>query len=124
MNSAIYSDTGQLAPYTLGSESVFVPRMLLSLWRGECEAPPSFPRMAQIAQEVAADYGIRVTDMLGQSVEHRFAHPRQDFWWRCRQVKDHRGKQRFSLPQIGRFSHRDHSTVRTGVIQHKARCAR
>ena len=86
---------------------------------------PIVPRptttMKTILAEVAADHGLRPSDITG---DRRFIHhvrARQDFMWRARQVKFMDGKPRYSLPQIGQFLGVDHTTVIHGVRAHEKR---
>lgn len=77
--------------------------------------------MRSILAEVCAERGVTETDILSQSRRRKIAHPRQDFMWRCRQVKRADGRDRYSLPQIGAFLQRDHTSVLFGVRAHEAR---
>ena len=93
-------------------------------WGWNVPAPP-LPRptttMKTILAGVAADHGLRPSDITG---DRRFIHhvrARQDFMWRARQVKWLDGKPRYSLPQIGQFLGVDHTTVIHGVRTHEKR---
>ncbi len=84
--------------------------------------PLAVPTMKDIAQDVANRHGIAVDDLMGQSRAYMYSHPRQEAFYLCRQVM-RRGEPRYSLPQIGRFFDRDHSSVHWGVAQHAKRLA-
>ena len=81
------------------------------------------PTMRGLLAEVAADYGLTVEELKALGNHRRVSWPRQDFMWRCRQVKFSDGSQRFSYPQIGRAIARNHATVIHGEEQHAARMA-
>lgn len=76
--------------------------------------PPS--TMALILVHVADKYDLTVAELRGKRRVHRIAHPRQEAMWMMRQA----GK---SLPQIGAYLNRDHTTVLHGVRRHEARLA-
>lgn len=86
------------------------PRTVLSLWKGRI--PQS---MAGIALHVAESHGLTVEDLKLRCSVHEIAHPRQEAMWRMRQTG------RFSLPQIGRFFDRDHTTVLWAVRAYERR---
>lgn len=81
------------------------------------------PMLMEIAKSVAAEYMIPLHELLGESRAPVFSHPRQDFCWRARQLRNADGGRRYSLPQIGLFfaAHRpsakamDHTTVLHGI---------
>lgn len=77
--------------------------------------------MRSILAEVCAERGVTEADVLSQSRKRKVSRPRQDFMWRCRQVKRADGRGRYSLPQIGAFLQRDHTSVLFGVRAHEAR---
>ncbi len=67
------------------------------------------PHAAYVQQlaEIAADhFGVEVDEVLGDGRAPQFSIPRQIIMAKCRE-------QGWSLPQIGRRLHRDHSTVST-----------
>lgn len=63
-----------------------------------------------IAQQVANQYGIPLEELRGPGRSRRVAWPRQEAMWLMRQVMRN-GYPRFSMPQIGTFFDRDHTTV-------------
>lgn len=79
--------------------------------------------MAQILAETAADYGLSPSQLQGNSRVRTISWPRQDFMWRCRQVKWADGSHRYSYPMIGGFLDMDHTTIIHGVRAHAARLA-
>lgn len=87
------------------------------------------PMLMEIAKAVAADYMIPLHDLLGECRAPVFSHPRQDFCWRARQVRNADGSHRYSLCQIGGFFavHRasnrglDHTTVLHGIRRQEGR---
>jgi chromosomal replication initiator protein len=85
---------------------------LLSLWRGRI---PIKPTMAQIFAAVCADYDVE-PDLIRS--RHRFPDaviPRQEAMLRMVETGQ------WTLPQVGRFFDRDHSTVIFAVRRAKAR---
>jgi chromosomal replication initiation ATPase DnaA len=81
--------------------------------------------MKSILAEVAEEYDVDADVLrLSQSRKYHITRPRQDFMWRCRQVKFADGSQRYSLPQIAAFlGGMDHTTVLWGVRAHARRIA-
>lgn len=75
---------------------------VLSLWRGRI---PIRRTMAQILAEVAEQSNVSVADLKSPARFRCIAWPRQEAMWRMV------NEGRWSLPQIGRFFNRDHTTV-------------
>ena len=67
--------------------------------------------MEQITARVAAEYKMLSSELRGPDRTRNFQEPRRIIW--C-ELKD-RG---YSLPQIGRFFGRDHSSIYHGVQKH------
>lgn len=90
---------------------------VLSLWKGLMwsEYVPPRPTLQELAEEIAEVYGIAVHELRGPSREWSICHPRQHF---MAIAYAESGK---SLPQIGRFLRRHHTTVLTGLRAHKCR---
>lgn len=88
---------------------------LVSLWRHDTINPPPRPTMRQIARRTAERHGVSLDDMMGLSRRPRIAQARQEAMHEIRQATT------FSLPQIGRFFNRDHTTVIHGVRAHEQR---
>lgn len=86
---------------------------VFSLWRGMIEMPKT---MREILAEVCADYDLDRDDMLSPARWQPLARARQDFMARATEA----GKTRSA---IGRFLHRDHTTVLHGVRAHARRAA-
>lgn len=91
--------------------------IVLSLFRGLIEVPAPRLTMREIAMSVAEKYGLTLLDLMGESRLARIAHPRQEAMWLIRQGG------RCSLPMIGRFFGRDHTTILHGVRAHELRIA-
>lgn len=73
--------------------------------------------MRQIATEVAQRHGLTLEDLRGPNAAQAYARPR----WEAMAII--REKTAFSLPQIGRFFNRDHTSVFHGLQRHAAlRC--
>ena len=66
---------------------------------------PLIPTMRRIAANTAFHYGLGVEDLLVRSNYHRIAYPRQIAMYLCRTMTVQ------SLPNIGGFFGRDHSTI-------------
>lgn len=71
-------------------------------------------RMADICTEVARANLVTVDDLRGPSRKRPFAWPRQDAMVRMHE-------EGFSLPQIGRFLNRDHTTILDGIRAARSR---
>lgn len=88
-----------------------------SLWRGEIWARRRFDP-AQIAGDVAEQYGLTLAELRQPTRSHRISHPRHHAMWALRET----GK--FSFPWIANFFRlRDHTTVMYGVRAHARRTA-
>lgn len=74
----------------------------------------SAARMSDIAARVALLHEITVAELRGTSRQVRYAHPRQE----AMLIMHEAG---YSMPRIGRFFHRDHTTVLHGIRAAKAR---
>ena len=77
---------------------------VLSLYRGVINIPDR-KSWRQIAAEVADEHGITLERMLSRSQARDVAWPRQEAMARIYATG------RYSLPQIGKWFDRDHSTV-------------
>lgn len=100
--------------------------MLLSLWKGDIcwEDPRPEGGMRTILAQTAADYGLSPAEIRGPRRFRVFIHPRQDFMWRCRQIKWPGGRHRYSYPVIGAFlGGRHHTTALHGDRAHARRMA-
>ena len=80
--------------------------------------------MRSILAEVAAYYDVTPESVLSKSRARVVAHPRQAFMYAARAVKWPDGQHRYSLPQIGQFLGKDHSTILFGVRRHATRLGR
>lgn len=78
-------------------------------------------RMASILDDVAARYGVAPKDILGPSRCHELVYARHEAMYLMRETRAPSGFRRFTLPQIGRFMRRDHSTVVSGISAHGRR---
>lgn len=88
--------------------------VVLSLYRGALVRPIT---MKSILGEVAEAHDLEAETMrFSKCSKHYISHPRQEFMWRCRQVKFASGKSRYSYPQIARFlGGMNHTSVMHGV---------
>ena len=68
-------------------------------------------RARDIIAEVAAAHQLRIADLVGPSHSRRIVQARHEAIWRCRQVMTDEGKNRFSLPFLGRMFNRDHTSI-------------
>ena len=78
----------------------------------------------KVVAEVSASTSVSSEDILGQCRDFRYVRARQEVAWRLRQALDHHGKPRFSMPQIGAWMNRDHTTILHAVRAHQARTGR
>jgi chromosomal replication initiation ATPase DnaA len=92
------------------------PSVRLSLFRGLVVPPAQMPGgMRRIAMAVAARHGVSLAQMRGP--QRRFARARQEAFALLRATGH------FSLPQIGRWFNKDHTTVLFGARAHERRTA-
>lgn len=74
------------------------------------------PTMRDIAEQVAAKYGLASWKQLRSHRRNRpLVNAKQELWWRCREETPH------SLPTIGRFFGFDHTTIQKGTRRHEGR---
>lgn len=99
------------------------PDSSLSIWKGSIPRDPKpLGGMGGLMSTVAAEYGLETSDFFSSSRKRYLAHARQDFMWRCRQVKWQTGAWRYSLPQIGMFlGGMNHTSILHGVREHEKR---
>jgi chromosomal replication initiator protein len=71
--------------------------------------------MLEIARSVAERHGLTLADLKGPARSPTFARPRQEAMALIRQLTDH------SLPKIGGFFNRDHTTVLHACRRHAER---
>ena len=89
--------------------------MTLSLWKGETPKSP-LDVARDIVDAAALAHGVCVADLMGDRFIRKFAHARQDAYWRVRE------RLGWSYPHIGRFfGGRDHTTILHGILAHQAR---
>lgn len=93
------------------------PQTAFSLWRGVIPLNPPRRSMDEICHEIARTYAMTVEDMKGPGRDRSFTIPRQHCMFVMSQQKH------LSLPMIGKFLNRDHTTVLHGVRAHAARVA-
>ena len=90
-------------------------------WASREEFPPARvanPTMADIVARVAAEHGLSVKDIKGNSLRKKHTMPRQQAMWEIAQ------QERWSLTGVGRFlGGRDHTTVLHGIRAHERRLA-
>lgn len=77
--------------------------------------PPRLGRMAEIATPMAASAGLTLADLRSPARHRHIAHVRQDV---MRAIHENT---KASLPEIGRFLNRDHTTVMWGIRKSRER---
>lgn len=88
-----------------------------------------FPMLRELAEEVASAHLIPFRELVSESRRHVFAHPRQEFIWRARQVRTADGRRRYSLHALGSWfakvrpngKRMDHTTVLHAERRHAER---
>jgi chromosomal replication initiation ATPase DnaA len=90
---------------------------LLSLWKGAVPRVPQPRSMREILLDVAALHDITVEDLKSHKRGRRYAHPRQQA------MAEMYATGRCSMPMIGSFLGRDHTTVLWGIRAHERRTA-
>ena len=79
--------------------------------------------MHEIADVVAVKHGLTRADLIGPSMLKPIVLARQEAMWELANRQRSEGQNRWSRSQIGRFFHRDHTTVIHGIRRHAARLA-
>lgn len=88
---------------------------MLSLWKGRIPDPPAKPpTMRARLDDVCARYHVGQATILSRTRYQTFVRPRQELMWLLRQDG-------YSLPQIGQFMNRHHTSVLFGARAHEAR---
>lgn len=85
---------------------------MMSMWKGPIKVRYT---MHEILDDVSMMYGVSVADLRGPARTKGIAHARQHAMYLMAQ------QPHLSLPQIGRYLNRDHTTILHGVRAHKAR---
>lgn len=94
----------------MNSPCLFIHRLGVDL------EPPAPNTMRQILAVTAADHGFPTNALSRPFGGPKLVRAKQDFMWRCRQVKNPDGKARFSYPRIAAFiGRKDHTTVLIAV---------
>lgn len=79
------------------------------------------PVVCEVLKMAACRYEVAVADILGDSPGKTYSRPRQFVAWTLYEMRLPDGSRRFSLPQIGRYLRRDHSTILHGWRAHQKR---
>lgn len=79
--------------------------------------------LVELAAAVAAEHGLALGDLRGPDRTARIVLARQHFMWLARQPAFPGGAPQYSLPEIGAFLYRDHTTVLHGAREHAKRLA-
>lgn len=75
----------------------------------------------EIAREVARRHCVPTSEIFGDRRFRAIVHARQEVAWRLYQLRDRNGYRRFSMPQIGRYLRRDHTTILHAIRAHEQR---
>lgn len=102
------------------------PVSVLSLWHGRILLPCTVTRrpgrtIEQIAEDVAQFYRITVVSMKGPARVRSVCRPRFEAMWLAYQERWPNGRRVYSLPQIGAYFGRDHTTVLNALKRHEER---
>jgi chromosomal replication initiator protein len=106
-----------VAPATLPAAAVITFAMTIENVGGALgyALPKRAITMKEIAQEVCLKRGVSMEQLRGPRRTRDIAWPRQEAMWQMVEAG------RWSLPQIGRFFHRDHTSILHGRRRHAAR---
>ena len=80
-------------------------------------------RIAETIERVAAAYGLKPSDLIGNGRKQGVAHARQQAMYEARQIMREDGAPQFSLLAIGQAFNRDHTTVLHAITAHGDRLA-
>lgn len=96
------------------------PPVLITFNLGEREG------WQRIMDEVCAKHRIGPAEIMEKAHQshHRVRHVRWEIWWRIRHELTVPHNRRPTMTEIGKWFHRDHSTVSYGVANHAALLAR
>ena len=77
---------------------------------------PGTPDAArEVIREVAARHRLTIAELVGESRKREIAWPRIEAMARIRALTGPDGRPRYTLPRIGQFFGRDHTTVLSAV---------
>ena len=74
-----------------------------------------------VLHDVAWTHGVSVDDILGDNRCRQFAHARQRVAFDLYAMQSPDGSRRFSMPQLGRYLNRDHTTILHAIRAHEKR---
>lgn len=93
-------------------------------WRIPASIPaPILLTMDSVVNPIAKAHGVSVKALLGPARHKSICEVRFEAMWALRQQRNRHGQPRWSLPQIGRFFNRDHTTVLNALRRHAERLA-
>lgn len=81
---------------------------------------PPVQTMKDVVAEVAERRGIDALTLRGPSARRPVVRARWEAFHLCRNITRENGRPKYSLPQIGKFFGRDHTTVLYGLRQWSA----
>ena len=80
------------------------------------DCPPGGGRpMHAIAIEICQKHKVTLAELRSRRRDRPLAWARQEFWWRCKKETP------ASLPEMGRYLERDHTTAMHGIKAHAER---
>ena len=79
------------------------------------------PLVCEVLKVASARYEVTIDDILGDSHARAFSYPRQFVAWSLYEMRLPDGSRRFSMPQIGRYLRRDHTTILHAIRAHEQR---
>jgi len=90
-------------------------------YTGPKPGPKGRDLVRSIAREMAVKHGLEPRVILGRDRDNTTVMARQELAWRLSRIVGADGRRRFSLPQIGRYLDRDHSTILHAIRAHEKR---
>jgi chromosomal replication initiation ATPase DnaA len=105
---------------TLTYQPGFIPGYGLP-YAGPKPGPQGRDLVRQLAREIAAKHGLTPEGILGRARDDTTVMGRQELAWRLSRIVRSDGRRRFSMPQIGRYLDRDHTTIIHAIRAHEKR---
>ena len=87
----------------------------IAKYRLVLDRPNTRPTLTNILNQVCEEYGVTKLDLKSARRSRELVVPRQKAMWRMKHETE------CSLPAIGRFFHRDHTTILYGVLRHQSK---
>ena len=105
---------------TLTYQPGFIPGCGMP-YAGPKPGPQGRDLVRQLAREIATKHGLTPEVIFSRVKDDFTVMARQELAWRLSRIVRADGRRRFSMPQIGRYLDRDHTTIIHAIRAHEKR---